>query len=144
MNAFRETFRCVIEEMAPMQGLKPVWTRGDDLDVVVFPKQCPDGFEVRLECFDYGVYPLAEGWHSGAWDVTVWKPEELKRSLREFINSVVVDAVLHVHESNGKPYKWVLEYQFEGKRISDETDLFFFNWFGRRTRKKYFNGPGPA
>src|SRR5204863_7361476 len=101
--------------------------------------QHQQGFDVRLECLDYGVYPSAEGWHGGPWDVTVWKPEELERSLREFISSVLTDAVLLVHESNGKPYKWVLEHQSEGERISDETGLFFFNWFGRRAQRRYSN-----
>lgn len=139
MNEFRETFRRIVEEEMAMHGLQPLWEKGMDRDAVVIPKQGKEGFEVQLECFDYGIYPYAEGWHGGPWDVTVWKPSELECSLREFIRSALTDAVLVVHESNGKQYKWILEYQFEGERVSDEVGLLFFNWFGNRTVKRYCN-----
>ena len=139
MNAFRETFRRTVEELAAEYRLEPRWTRGGDRDVVVIPKQKLEGFEVRFECLDYGVYASADGWHGAPWDVTIWEAEQLAESLREFISSVMVDAVLLVYESNGKPYKWVLEHQFEGERVRDKTGLFFFNWFGRRGQRKYSN-----
>jgi hypothetical protein len=140
VNVFRQTFRRVTDEVAVDGGLRPLLTKGGDRDLLVIPKQRPDGFEVRLECYDYGVYPSAGGWHGGCWDVTIWEPEELARSLREFISSVLTDAVLLVHESNGKPYKWVLEHQYEGERVCSKTGFLFFNWFGRRAQRRYSNG----
>jgi len=106
-----------------------------DRDILCIPPQSEHGFPVELECMDYGVYPSAEGWHGGCWDVTVWKPKDLEASLREFLNSLVTDAELKIYYSGAKPYKWVLHHTFEGQRVADETGLLFFNWFGRRSNE---------
>lgn len=140
MNPFREAFRRAFEEATENLPVPPMFQKKKDHDLVIVPKQNANGFEVCLQCFDYGVYPSADGWHGGPWDVTVWKPIELSTSIAEFIASVTSDAVLHVHYSNEKPFKWVLHHQFEGKRIFDETGMIFFNWFGKRTQKTFCNG----
>ncbi|KJS05183.1 MAG: hypothetical protein VR73_12730 [Gammaproteobacteria bacterium BRH_c0] len=97
------------------------------------------GFSVELECMDYGVYPSAEGWHGGCWDVTVWEPKDLEASLHEFLYSVVNDAELVIYYSGSKPYKWVLHHTFEGQRVADETGLILFNWFGNRSSETKHN-----
>lgn len=141
MNVFREAFRRTVEDTTEKLGVSPVWEKTEDRDLVILPKQNPDGFEVRLECMDYGVYPVAEGWEGGCYDVTIWKPEDLSSSLMEFIKSVVSDAELIVYYSNGKPYKWILHHPlFEGNEVFDETGSWLFNWFGKKTRKIYRNG----
>lgn len=139
MNEFRESFRETVSQFAVGMVVPGVLRNREELDVFVLPKQGIDGFETQLECMDYGVYPSAEGWHGGCWDVTVFKPQELSTGIREFVLSILYNAVLEVHFSGGKPYKWVLHYSFEGERAQDETGLLFYNWFGRRTVKEYTN-----
>jgi hypothetical protein len=119
--------------------VSPILRTKDDRDVFIIPKQTPNGFEVELEYMDYGVYPSAEGWHGGCWDVTVFEPSEIANSLREFIGSILCDASLEVKYSNDKPYCWILHYQYEGERVKDETGLLFFNWLGWRKNIEFTN-----
>jgi len=112
----------------------------EDRDLLIVPKQAEGGFEFQIECMDYGVYPSAEGWRVGCWDVTVWTPNLLKECLSEFISSLIMDAALEIHYSNQKPHKWILYYWFEGERVADEYGLLFFNWFGERMSKTLCNG----
>ncbi|MEJ1469909.1 MAG: hypothetical protein RPU59_02400 [Candidatus Sedimenticola sp. (ex Thyasira tokunagai)] len=139
MNKFRETFREVALLATEGIAVPAVLDIGEEKDRLVIPKQRENGFGVTLECFDYGVYPLAEGWHSGCWDVTVWEAQQLKQGLAEFIHSVLNDAVFEIRYSNSRPFKWIMYYQFEGNRISDETGTILFNWFGNRTVKRCTN-----
>jgi len=88
---------------------------------------------------DYGVYPSAGGWHGGCWDVTVWEIGSVGSSLIEFIESVLNDAVLEIHYSSGKPYRWLLNHNFEGQRVVDETGLILYNWFGDKTVERFSN-----
>jgi hypothetical protein len=141
MNEFRETFRATANSLTDGIIVPAIMDFGDDSDKLTIPAQNPNGFDIELECFDYGVYPTSStGWHSGAWDVTVLKPKELEASLTEFIYSVLNDAVLDIFYSNKKPHKWVLHLQFEGERIFDETGLILFNWLGKRNQISYSNG----
>ncbi|QYZ66550.1 MAG: hypothetical protein HPY30_11475 [Gammaproteobacteria bacterium (ex Lamellibrachia satsuma)] len=139
MNKFREIFREVALSATEGITVPAVLDKGEEKDILVIPKQRENGFGVSLECFDYGVYPLAEGWHSGCWDVTVWVPQQLKQGLAEFIDSVLNDAVFEIRYSNLRPYKWIMYYQFEGDRMSDEVGTILFNWFGNRTVKRFTN-----
>lgn len=141
VNEFRQAFR-EFSQSAGSGAPVPLELREDvERDVLVIPPQRSTGFECQLECMDYGVYPTADGWHSGCWDVTVFEPDALKESLEEFVNSVLNDAMMEIHYSNGKPYKWTLHYEFEGNRISDTCGSLFFNWFGQRTTKILSNVP---
>jgi len=98
------------------------------------------GFEVRLVCESYGLYPYAGEWHGAPWDAAVWKPTALSRAVTEFLKAVLSrDSALQVRYANGKPFKWVLHHRFEGKRVSDETGLLYYNWFGRRTTRTFQN-----
>ncbi|WP_156481500.1 hypothetical protein [Microbulbifer thermotolerans] len=133
MSEFRNSFRNVAEEFMASLSVAAEIKSEKDRDVLRIPPQSENGFQVELECTEYGVYPSAEGWHGGCWDVTVWKPKDLEASLREFLNSIVTDAELEICYSGSKPYKWILRHTFEGQRVADETGLIFFNWFGRRS-----------
>jgi hypothetical protein len=135
MNEFRDSFRRVSKEFLSLLSVPGNLCSEHDRDVLCVPSQKATGFEVKLECMDYGVYPSAEGWHGGCWDVTVWKPQDLERSLREFLASVLSDAELEIFYSGSKPYKWVLHHTYEGQQVADETGLLFFNWFGRRSHE---------
>jgi hypothetical protein len=139
MNEFRETFRETVSVLSQGMVIPGELRFQEDRDVFVMPKQGVDGFEAQLECMDYGVYPSAEDWHGGCWDVTVWKSQDLGASLEEFCLSILNDAVLEVCCSGGKPYKWVLHHTFQGQRFKDETGLLFYNWFGPRTTKEFTN-----
>lgn len=133
MNEFRQSFRDVAAHYVEQYPETLSITLGDERDSLTIGKRGANGFDVQLECMDYGVYPSADGWHTGCWDVTVIEATELKSAMREFVDSMLEDAELEVHFSNGKPHKWIMHYQFDGDRIMDETGLLFFNWFGSKT-----------
>jgi hypothetical protein len=98
------------------------------------------GYDVRLVCESYGVYPYAGDWHGAPWDAAAWPPARLKQSVQEFLLSVLSPSgELTVHRSNSRPYKWVLHYSFEGQWTFEETGLMFFNWFGRRSTETLRN-----
>ena len=140
MNEFRASFRAAAQAATKGMAVPARLELGEDRDLLVLPKQNDGGFEAQIECFDYGAYPSAGGWHSGCWDVTASQPEEMAADIKEFVASVLSDAVLQVRYSNSKPYKWRLHYQFQGKRIWDETGVLFFNWFGSRSERTFCNG----
>jgi hypothetical protein len=103
-------------------------------------KAAPGGFPVELKCQSYGVYPSAAGWHGAPWDVTVHLPKDVAAAITEFLESVLsLNARLEVHRANGKAYKYVLHYRFNGQQVTDTTGLFFYNWFAQRSVTEFSN-----
>lgn len=97
-------------------------------------KASPGGFPVELQCETYGVYPKALGWHGPPWDVTVYLPEAMAETAKEFLRSVLSPkSSLEVHRSNGKPYKHVLRYVFDEELVADVEATRCYNWFGDKT-----------
>ncbi len=139
MNEFREAFRAFAKSGTPNSQIPIQFTFSDDFDTLVIPEQNPNGFPMKLECYDYGVYPTTNGWHSGPWDVTIWHPEKLRASLTEFVTSILLDAILEIRYTNEHPFNWTLIYTFEGNRIRDTTGLLFYNWLGRRATRQFAN-----
>ena len=143
MNEFREIFRSFANEQISnpdKSGLSLI--EGDEKDIFEFRSTLETGFNFQLECFDYGIYPYAGNWHSGCWDVTVCESNELTKSLKEFVNSLMNNALLEIYFSNGNSYKWKMHYEFEGELVSDETGLIFYNWFGQKSVKSLSNAKG--
>lgn len=98
------------------------------------------GFPVEIVCQTYGVYPSALGWCGAPWDVTVFSPSALTETLQEFLQSVLSEnASLEVHRSNGKPYKYILNYTFDGEKVSDEEGTILYNWFGEKKVEIFSN-----
>ncbi len=112
---------------------------------VKFFASSPDGFDVSLVCESYGVYPYAGEWHGPPWDSTVWEPPALRAEVERFLRSVLSPAAsLEVHYSNERPYKWRLHQQVTGDAWFEETGLLFFNWFGKRSTRRFCNTWLPA
>ena len=65
VNEFRAAFRRVAQSLRHDVKVPIRVLTADERDVLVIPKQFENGLEVRLVCEDYGVYPSADGWHSG-------------------------------------------------------------------------------
>ena len=98
------------------------------------------GFPVKIICQTYGVYPSALGWYGAPWDVTVFSSSALTEMLQEFLQSVMSEnASLEVHHSNGKPYKYILNYTFDGEQASEEEGTIFYNWFGEKKVEIFSN-----
>ena len=115
--------------------------------VLSIPKQDTGGFDVRIECESYGLYPVADGWHGAPWDnnPSVGTPEKIAEQCFGFLRTVLSpDAVLNVHFSAGKPYKWILSYPTGQLPVNDETGLLLFNYFGRREVREYRNRHLPS
>jgi len=141
MDIYRLTFREIYERYKDGAAAPITLKEGVDSDVMYIPAQVPNGFDISLECFDYGVYPSSSvGWHGGSWDKTVIEPEELKKLIPEFIDSILNNAVLEVVSSNGRAFKWRLNVDCDGQRDWVEMGLLFFNWFGRRSKQSLCNG----
>jgi len=141
VNEFRAAFREVVRNATRGLATSAVLESTEERDLLIVPQQREKGFEFRLECFDYGVYPTAAGWRGGCWDVTVYTADNLREALDAFLKSLLNDAVLEVRLSNARPYKWILHYCFDGARVADETGRVLFNWFGRRSTERFSNGP---
>ena len=139
MNEFREAFRDVAKHYSELYPQRFCLAEDEDRDILNFIKSNDDGFDIQLECMDYGVYPSSDGWHTGCWDVAVIPPSNLRDVMVEFIESILQDAELVIHSSNGKPYRWIMRYQVEGERVEDETGLILFNWFGKRSVRTLSN-----
>lgn len=140
MNEFRNAFREAVKTATKNIAVRFIFISGTKNDLLTIPKQNENGFEILLECMDYGVYSSIDRWNGGCWDVTGWEPDELKKSLSEFISSILSDAIFEIHYSNGKPYKWILHHIFEGEPISTKHNLLFYNWFGKKTSRLFSNG----
>lgn len=134
-NAFLSAGSTVLSENAHINA---EWS-SDPMTLKIFASS-DAGFDVELVCEDYGVYPHAGDWHFSPWDVTGWTPDALAKSVTEFLQAVLsMDSKLEVSYSNGKPFKAVLRCRCDGQWVIEETGLIFFNWFGRRTVKKFQN-----
>jgi hypothetical protein len=103
------------------------------------------GFPVELVFEEYGVYPYAGDWHGAPWDSGVWDGERLAQAIQEFLRSVFSpEGYLDIHYSGGSPYRLILHHRFEGEWVNDETGLIFFNWFGKRSRRRLSNSANGA
>lgn len=141
MNDFTDAFREVAEAALSQfnkKSIELVETKKKIIFMVKAPHK--NGFDYRLECFEYGIYPTVDGWNGAPWDITMFSPKELKNHLSSFIKSLLHDAVLTIYYSNNKPYKWSLQYQLEGECVFEENKTMFFNWFGTKTQRRLCNG----
>ena len=139
MTAFHASAASVLSEC---DGLEAHWI-DDPIRpklTLAIPAPHAGGFGVRLECESYGLYPYAEGWRGAPWDVTVYSPEKLGPAVREFLWSVLSpDSELKVMSRNGRAYRWILRYRFDGEIVSDATESGFLNWFGTKTAQSLQN-----
>jgi hypothetical protein len=138
MSDFTETFRTAAQSfLDACPRIQYEWHSPLTLKI---PASSPSGFDVKLVCESYGLYPYAGEWHGAPWDATIWRSDKLAVTVREFLQSVLSPAGgLRVRYSNGRPYKWTLQYSFEGSTVSEETGRVFFNWLGRRSEKVFRN-----
>jgi hypothetical protein len=138
VSEFTETFRRAAQSVLDTcPRIEHEWQSPLTLKIAA---SSASGFDVKLVCESYGLYPYAGEWHGAPWDAAIWKSERLAAAVREFLQSVLSPAgELRVRYSNGRPYKWTLRYSFEGSVVSEETGLIFFNWFGRRSVKVFRN-----
>ena len=109
--------------LAAHPELKPRWSassNGDGRELFI-PKRDSSGFDVTVRAETYGLYPLAGGWHGAPWEPARDDPRPLDPQVDElcvqflgFIRTLLsVDAILKVHYSRRRPYRWVLEYETE-------------------------------
>ncbi len=106
-------------------------------------KRAESEFDVGVCCETYGLYPLAGDWHGAPWDISTPKttPSILARDCIGWVHFALTPAArLRVKTSNGLPYKWLFEYQEASNwKIDFETDLIFFNYFGKRGEMLFQN-----
>ncbi len=124
-----------------MNGTSP------DKSRLIIPGANDDGFTVEAQAESYGLYVSAEGWHSGAWEITSREEtvETLCSQFLGFIRTLLSpDAWLEVRYAGHTPYKWTMTYGVEGSVESESTCLLFFNYFGRRSVKVLQNEHLPA
>jgi hypothetical protein len=135
------------ERLAEHPSLLHQWSGPDSKGkrVLYIPKAEDNGFDVRIECETYGIYPYADGWHGAPWDAPNSTLDAVCKDCLGFIRSVVSpEAVLTVMYAGTKPYKWILSYPWGETRTHDETGLLFFNYFARRQKRTLQNHHLPA
>jgi hypothetical protein len=117
--------------------------------VLSIPKGDDNGFDIRLVCEMYGLYPYAGDWHGAPWDVNTPNTtlEKICEDCLGFIRSILSpDGMLTVIYAGKKPRKWILSYPFPwgASRVNDETGLLFFNYFAPRSKRVFQNRHLPA
>jgi hypothetical protein len=107
-----------------------------------FPAASATGFDVTIEAETYGLYPYAGDWHGAPWDCSTPRMSfaQIAEDCLGFVRSLLCsDSSLQVFYANERPYRWVLNYPFEGRRVSARTGLLVFNYFGRRSVRAFQN-----
>jgi hypothetical protein len=132
------------QRLAAHPGLAHEWSGPDHKGkrILIIPEVEESGFDIRIDCETYGLYPYAGGWHGAPWDADRPKAtlEEICEDCLGFIRSVVSpEAVLTVTYAGAKPIRWVLSYPWRGTRTNDETGLLLFNYFAPRQRRIFQN-----
>ncbi len=132
------------EILAKSPEIETEWEirNGGDKKILTIKKLDSSGFDVVAECETYGLYPFAGEWHGSAWEL--WPGDETLLDLCEqfmgFVRSLLCeDSKLEVRFSGSKPYKWVLTYPIEEGTEFQETGLFFYNYFGKKSSKVFQN-----
>ncbi len=139
INEFRTIFREIATQFVETIPERFKLEKNTENDKLTIKPVSGNGFTIYLTCENYGLYPSTEEWHAPPWDAGVLENTLFIEQVNEFILSMLQDAILEVHYSNTKPYKWILHYTSEGKCIYDETGLFFYNWFGKKHIKTFSN-----
>ena len=147
VTPFIDAFRLAAKDvLAECPELWHEWIDAPDRpkSTLLIPVPHEGGFEIRMECESYGLYPSAGPWQGAPWDVQAWSPDELHASVSEFLRSVLsTDSELVVMLASGVPYKWRFKYRYEGELAEEEGRRFFFNWFGTRTESSLRNSVLP-
>ena len=143
MNEFIETFKCIVKSvLESCPDIKYEWMSDPDeqKETVIIHKESDTGFNIKLECFTYGIYPSVDDWDGAAWDVTCWELQDLQKEFGSFLRYLLSpDSELIVTYANDKPFKWNLRYPYYGKITDDMRKTIVFNWFGERKEIKFQN-----
>lgn len=129
--------RIATQVLAEERHLVHTWDAGArGKRTLVFPAQCEDGFEVRVEAgLDWLDVGVAEGWQDMTCDGNPVREthEALIVNALGFVRTLLsTDAVLETRYAGQAPYKWVLRYRDEEGWQGGTTGLLLFNYLGRR------------
>lgn len=143
MNEFITAFKQVATEIlknCPQDKYEWISEPDKPKETLKICKLDDNGFDIRLECESYGLYPFAEGWSGSPWDVTMSPIEEFKKEVNSFIRSILSSkSQLCVKYTNGKPYKWNLKYSLNDKNHNEEVGLTLYNYFGDKNERCFSN-----
>lgn len=127
MSAFIRTFKdAAASVIAECNELHHVWVSDQDepKETLHIPATDPNGYDITLECWGYGLYPRAGGWRGAPWDVTGWPLNRFAASVTDFLFAALSpEGELQVFYSDGTPCKWVLRTLYEGAWVSDPYKL---------------------
>lgn len=129
-------FEMAADRLSSHPSLQYRWEDGGrGKRILTIPKIDVTGFDIRIECESYGLYPFANGWHGAPWDMNT-PNVTLEESCEEclgFIRSLLCpDSSLTILYSGEMPYKWILRYPTVRGPVNDETGLLLYNYFGRK------------
>ncbi len=143
MSEFISAFKEVAEKVTrDCPSNKCEWTSEPNKpkETLTIHKLDENGFDVRLECESYGLYPFAGGWHGAPWDVTITSLDEFKKDAESFMRSILSpSSQLRIRYTNGRAYRWMLSYTLLGKPQIEEVGLFFYNYFGAKSERCFSN-----
>jgi len=126
--------------------VKHEWSIDADEDhcILDIPEQSDSGFPITVEVWPDEIMVMAGGAHTNA--NPEGKPDELAAHVLGFVRDLLSPAMrIRERLAGGKPYKWAIELQQDGKWETEEwVGLFFYNYFGKKTEKIYQNEILPA
>jgi hypothetical protein len=114
--------------------LRHTWTDQGAVVTLSFPPADASGFEVGLQVGDGYAYVLAGPSHH-SFDLMGDSPESDIATALGLVRDLL-SPMMRVRElrSGGKPYRWFLEANVNGRWEPEaEHGMFFFNYFGKRT-----------
>ena len=125
------------------------WTQRHDRTkrTLEIPAEDRTGFGILVDCEIYGLYVYCDGWHGAPFEVggPTKTPEAAAENCLGFVRTLLSeDSTLEVHYAAGKPHRWVLSYATDSGTEREETGLFFYNYFGRRSVRTLQNRRLPA
>ncbi len=115
------------------------WEAGD---VLAFPAQSHDGFEVRIVPAGRELIVFTQGYHEHLSGKPSTIVEQALGLVRDLLSP---DMRIRERRAGGSPYRWVLERRAAtGWEREASTGLLFWNWFGRRSERIYQNHQLPG
>ena len=137
-------FALASERFASYPSVRHTWSGPERSGkrVLELPSEAESGFTVRVDCEPYGLYVYAGDWHGAPFECgpDAATLETTAEDCLGFIRTLLCeDSSLEVAYSSNKPFRWALSYPTDVGVQREEVGLFFYNYFGSRSKRVFQN-----
>jgi hypothetical protein len=130
--------------LASYPAIRHTWLDQGAIVTLAFPPLDESGFEIAVQVGNGYVYVLVGQSHY-RFDLHSRPPEpEIAKALGLVRDLLSNRMRLRESRSNDKPYRWIVEREVSGQwepELIEENP--FFNYFGRRSERLYYNNQVP-